>query len=109
MVDCLPLDLMPLETFHRDIFEGMVQCKFSFQKTYTEFCRIATDQVHEQNNKVIEGYGGATLLLNKEDESALIRWETCGTDIVSEFEDLIYEDDDVQVFSSDKRKPRRHH
>ena len=63
---------MTLETFHPDIFEEMVQGKFSFQKTYTEFNRIATDQVHE-GNKVIEGCGGATLLLNKEDESALIR------------------------------------
>ena len=44
-------DLMTLETFHPDIFEEMVQGKFSFQKTYTEFSRIATDQVHEQNNK----------------------------------------------------------
>ena len=98
-------DLMTLETFHHDIFEEMVQGKFSFQKTYTEFSHIATDQVHEENNKVIKGYGGATVLLNKEDESALIRWETCGPDIariVSEFEDLIYEDDDVQISNSDK-------
>ena len=103
---------MTLETFHPDIFEEMVQGKFSFQKTYTKFSRIATDQVHEQNNKVIKGYGGATLLLNKEDESALIRWETCGPDIariVSEFKDFIYEDGDVQMFNSDKRKPRKHH
>ena len=98
-------DLMTLETF-----EEMVQGKFSFQKAYTEFSRIATDQVHEQNNKVINVE--ATLLPNKEDESALIRWETCRPDIariVSEFEDLIYEDDDVQMFNSDKRKPRKHH
>ena len=40
---------------------------------------------------MIKGYSGATHLLYK-DESALIRWETCGPDIaciVSEFEDLI--------------------
>ena len=48
--------------------------------------------MHEQNNKVIKGVGGASQLLNRSDESALIRWETCGPDvarIVSEFEDLI--------------------
>ena len=85
---------------------------FSFQKTFTEFSRIATDQVHEQNNKVIKGHVGATHLLNKEDESALIRWETCGPDIariVSEFEDLIQEDDEVQLSNCERKKPRKHH
>ena len=65
-----------------------------------------------RTTKVIKGYGAATVLLNKENESALIMWETCGLDtarIVSEFEELIYEDDDVQMVNSDKRKPRKHH
>ena len=54
---------------------------FSFLKTHREFSRIATDQVHEQNNKIIKGSGGATSLLNKSDASALIRWEAGGPDI----------------------------
>ena len=40
--------------------------------------------------------GGATSLLNTQDESALIRWETCGPEvarIVSEFEDFSYNQD----------------
>ena len=51
---------------------------------------MALDQVHEQNNRVIKSTGGATDLVNKRDDSALIRWETCGPDIariITEFED----------------------
>ena len=71
---------------------------FPFRKR-TLSC-IAIDQVHEQNNKVIKGVGGevikgvggATDLLSKTDDLALIRWETCGPEvakIVSFFEDII--------------------
>ena len=54
------------------------------------------DQVHEQSNKIITGVGGATSLLNTQDESALIRWETCGPEvarIVLEFQDSLYKQD----------------
>ena len=54
---------------------------------------MALDQVHEQNNKIIKGVGGATSLLNTQDESVLIRWETSGLEvarIISEFEDSLY-------------------
>ena len=54
------------------------------------------DQVHEQSNKIITGVGGATSLLNTQDESALIKWETCRLEvarIVSEFEDSLYNQD----------------
>ena len=57
---------------------------------------MALDQVNEQNNKIIKGVGGATSLLNTQDESALIRWEKCGPEgarIVSEFEDSLYDQD----------------
>ena len=33
--------------------------------------------MHEQNNAVIKGSGGASDLLNKVHESALLRWEVC--------------------------------
>ena len=32
---------------------------------------------NEQNNSVIKGMGGATLMLNKDDESGLAQWELC--------------------------------
>ena len=57
---------------------------------------MALDQIHEQNNKIIKGVGGATSLLNTQDESALIRWQTCGPEvarIVFEFEDSLYNQD----------------
>ena len=85
-------DLVNVEDQYPDVYNEMMKKNFSFLKTGTAYSRIALDQVHEQNNKVIKGVGGASQLLNRSDESALIRWETCGPDvarIVSEFEDLI--------------------
>ena len=87
-------DLMTLKHLHPAVYHEMMKGNFSFQKTNSEFSRIATNQVHKQNIKVIKGAGGATQLLNLADDSALIRWETCGPDIariVSEFEELIDE------------------
>ena len=38
---------------------------------------MGIDKAHEQNNAVIKGVGGDTLVLNKDDESGLARWELC--------------------------------
>ena len=35
------------------------------------------DQAHEQNNMAIMCMGGATSVLNKDDESGLVQWELC--------------------------------
>ena len=89
-------DLIPLPITHPDVYQQMLKGFFSFAKTKRPFSRMALDQVHEQNNKIIKGVGGATSLLNTQDESALIRWETCGPEvarIVSEFEDSLYNQD----------------
>ena len=51
----------------------MLKGFFSFAKTKRPFSRMALDQVHERNNKIIKGVGGATSLFNTQDESALIR------------------------------------
>ena len=53
----------------------------SFKKTTHQFSALALDQVHEQTSCVIKGCGGVTDLLNIEDQSALMRWETCGSDV----------------------------
>ena len=56
---------------------------------------MGLDQVHGQNNAVIKGCGGATDLVNKVDDSALIRWEKCGPDIarlILEFENSMESD-----------------
>ena len=42
---------------------------------------MGLDQIHEQNNKLIKGCGGASDLLSKVDDSALILWETCSPEI----------------------------
>ena len=39
-----------------------------FPKTNALFSRIALDQLHEQNSKVIEGISGATSVINRKDE-----------------------------------------
>ena len=51
---------------------------------------MALDQVHKQHNKAIKSTGGATDLVNKCNDSSVIRWETCGPDIatiITEFEE----------------------
>ena len=68
---------------------------FSFQKSNREFSRMALDQIHEQNNRVIKSCAGAVDLVNKVDESALIRWETCDHDIariINEFKESVTDD-----------------
>ena len=67
---------------HREVYKNLKKGFFSFQKSNKEFSRMAVDQVHKQNNKVIKSAGRATDLVNKRDDSSLIRWETCGPDIV---------------------------
>ena len=74
-------DLMTLETMYPDVYENLRNGCFSFQKTNRKFSRMALDQVHEQNSRTIKSCSGATDLVNKVDESALIRWKTCGPDV----------------------------
>ncbi len=77
---------------------------FSFRKTNRQFSQIGLDQVHEQNNAVIKGSGGATDLLNKVDESALLRWEVCNPELARlllEFEDAM--DCNAQVETLDAK------
>ena len=79
----------PSESLFRRI-EPTVQGFSSFQKSYREFSQLGLDQVHEQNNAVIKGSGGASDLLKKVDESALLRWEVCYPEVAClllEFED----------------------
>ena len=85
-------DLKNLESTFPDVHKYFSQGFFAFQKTNKQFSQIGLDQVHEQNNAVIKGSGGATDLLNKVDESALVRWEVCNPELsrlLLEFEDAI--------------------
>ena len=69
---------------------------FSFPKTNALFSRIALDQLHEQNNKVIKGISGATSVINRKDESTLNRWALSGpelAEIFSQFENEYKQND----------------
>ena len=68
-------DLKNLETNFPDVYAYFCKGFFSFQKSNRQFSQMGLDQVHEQNNAVIKGSGGASDLLNKVDESALLRWD----------------------------------
>ena len=60
---------------------------FSFQKSNREFLSIALRQVHEQNNAVLKSAASATHILNRQDESALLRWELCSHDLAKYLKD----------------------
>ena len=83
-------ELITMHVNHLEVYKNFKKGFFSFQKLNKEFSRMNLDQVHQQNNKVIKSTGGATDLANKRDDSSLIRWETCASDIariITEFEE----------------------
>ena len=77
---------------------------FSFLKTNKQFSRMALDQLHEQNNKYVKSVSVATFLINRQDDSALVRWELCGLElrwITEEFEEV--------ESSTTHEKKQKHH
>ena len=101
-------DLANIMTDHPDVYEQFCKGFFAFNKTSSEFSAMALDQVHEQNNELIKGTGGATRLLNREDDSSLHRWELCGSElsnILSSFEDS----KNRQSSSSERPTYKKHH
>ena len=82
-------DLVSLPQTSPYLYNCFLEGYFAFQKSDNKFSLMGIDQAHEQNNPVIKGMGGAVPFLNKEDESALARWELCLHElslIVSEYE-----------------------
>ena len=76
-------DLVNLQKKHPGIYYHFCKGFFSFNKTSSQFSAMALDQIHEQNNELIKGAGGATCLLNREEESSLLPWELCGSEITN--------------------------
>ena len=76
-------DLLSLENSY--IYQKFKDGHFSFQKSNREFSSIALDQVHEQNNAVLKSVADVTHILNRQDESALLRWELCSHDLAKYF------------------------
>ena len=102
-------DLYSSETKFFDVYNFLLKGNFSFQKSHWEFSRLGLDQIHEQNNKLIKGCGGASDLLNKVDDSALIYCETCSPEIarvILEFEDYL-DQNEILVESSTKLSESR--
>ena len=101
----LSVHLYDLTTL-KDVHTEMAKEKFAFLKSKWQFSRIVTDQVHEQNNKIIRGVGGGSDLLNRSDDSSLIRWKTCGPEIVSEFEETLEAESDRSPTSTNPANHR---
>ena len=74
-------ELMTVHSLCPDVHAKFMKGKFSFKKTEINFSSISPDQVHEQNNEITKGLGGAIPLLNRENYSGLERWELSGTEV----------------------------
>ena len=53
-------DLLSLDKTSLHLYQKFQEGYFAFQKTNSEFSLMGLDQVHEQNNTIIKGMGGAT-------------------------------------------------
>ena len=71
-----------------DIYQNFKDGYFSFEKSNRKFSSIDLDQVHEQNNAVLKSVAGVTHILNRQDESALLRWELCSHDLAKYLKDF---------------------
>ena len=71
-----------------DIYQNFKHGYFSFETPNRIFSSIALDQVHEQNNAVLKSVAGVTHILNRQDESALLRWELCSHDLAKYLKDF---------------------
>ena len=49
-------DLIILEALCPDVHKKFMAGNFSFQKTNSKFSKLAVDQIHEQNNKIMKGF-----------------------------------------------------
>ena len=84
-------DLLSVENSLPDTYQNFKDRHFSFQKPNREFSSIAVDQIREQNNAVLKSVAGVKHILNRQDESAIPRWELSSHDLaeyLKDFEDV---------------------
>ena len=81
-------DLLSVENSLPDTYQNFKDRHFSFQKPNREFLSIAVDQIHEQNNAVLKSVAGVKHILNRQDESAIPRWELCSHDLAEYLKDF---------------------
>ena len=85
-------------------YKELAAGNFSFLKTNKQFSRTALDQLHEQNNKYIKSVNGATILMNRQDDLALVRWELCGPELCR----LIEKSEEVESSSTHEKKQKHY-
>lgn len=94
--------LLALPVKHPDIYKECQNGRFTVQKTQRRFSRIADDQAHEQNNKVIKSVGGAVGIF--ESPKALMNWMVARPEVarmISDFEAILVTNDEL---SDDQNK-----
>ena len=64
-------ELLSLEVENREIFESFVSGYFTISKSRKTFSKLAIDQAHKQNNKLVNIDGGAIGIL--ENEATLLK------------------------------------
>ena len=67
-------ELLSLEAENREIFESFVGGYFTISKSRRTFSKLAIEQAHEQNNKLVDG--GAIGIL--ENEATFLKWAVAG-------------------------------
>ena len=77
---------------------------FFFLKTNKQFSGMVLYQLHEKNNKYIKNNAGATSLINRQDDSALVRWELCGPELGR----VIVEFEEVESWTTHEKKQKHH-
>ena len=98
-------NLNDLKLWHNDIYEQFLNGDFTMVKSLKKFSAIAEDQVHEQNNKLIQAEGGAIGILDSKD--ALIKWMIAGPELA----DIIYnynENNSATEYESEYQHHREH-
>ena len=69
-------ELLSLEVENREIFESFVSGYFTISKSRRTFSKLAIDQAHKQNNKLVNIDGGAIGIL--ENEATLLKRAVAG-------------------------------
>jgi len=72
------LDELPVR--HPQVYESFQKGHFTSRKTDASFSAISSDHLHEQNNKLVKGNGGAVDVLAN--DTALLKWIVAGPEIV---------------------------
>ena len=57
-------ELITMHIKHREVYKNLKKGFFSFQKSNKEFSRMAVDQGHEQNNKVIKSADSSLMMIH---------------------------------------------